>query len=115
MFSSRPTRARLLSSLVIVLAASAILVPAAAHAASPGPAACEEYSVCGGPTGQASGGAGGAQPHREAHPSTSGWFRLPLLGYPVTAAVAVLAAALLGGGVALVVGARLRARPPAAA
>src|SRR6266496_5704986 len=108
MFDSRPTRARLLSSLAIVLTASAFLAPAAAHAASPGPAACEEYSVCGGPSGPGGGGAPGA--HQLAEPSTSGWFHLPLLDYPVTAPVAILAAALLGSAVAIGVTVRVRAR-----
>jgi hypothetical protein len=114
MIDSRPTRARLLSSLAIVLAASAFLAPAAVYATSPGPAACEEYSVCGGPTGPASGGGGksGAQP--QTPPGTSGWFHLPVVDYPVTAPVAILGAALLGSAVAIGIAVRVRARPGAA-
>ena len=73
--------------------------------------------MCGGPTGPSTGaasGSGGPRATQQARPSTSGWFRIPLLDYPVTPAVGILAAVLVGSGVALGVAARVRARPPAA-
>ena len=119
--SPLPRRIRLLGSnsrfvsLAIVVAALAMLVPPGAAAASPGPAACAEYSVCGGPTGAAGGsGAGrtaGSGSGQHAHATVSGWIRLPLVDYPLTPAVAALAAAVVGCGVALWLVIRLRARP----
>ena len=81
MSSPRSIRARPLGSLAIVLAALAVPVPPAVRAASPGPAACAEYSVCGGPTGAEGGpGAGhaaGSGSGQHAHPTASRWWVMP--------------------------------------
>lgn len=75
--------------------------------------------MCGGPTGPVGRGGpsqGGASPApQHARADVSGWVRVPLLGYPVTPAVAALAAALVGSAVALALAVRLRARPRPAA
>ena len=70
--------------------------------------------MCGGPTGAEGGpGAGhaaGSGSGQHAHPTVSGWIRLPLVDYPLTPAVAALAVAVVGCGVALWLVIRLRAR-----
>ena len=102
---------------MLATSALAVGVPVASGA---GPqAACQEYSVCGGPTG--AGAPGSATGSRRSAPNTAhatGWIRLPLAGYPLTPAILALLAAL-ASGVALggAIAARARAgrgSPPTA-
>jgi hypothetical protein len=99
--AARSRRTRLLVASMLVVAALAGAAPVAT--AAPGPqAACEEYSVCGGPTGAGT-GAGHPSPPPITHPIDS--IRLPIVGYPLTPAslallVALAAALALGAALA---------------
>jgi hypothetical protein len=89
----RPTVA-----ILAVLAATLAIGSSPALGATPGPAACQEYSVCGGPTGgSGAGGTPGAPASRTPRPSVGARTTLPFTGYPLTPAVAIGAAVVAVG------------------
>jgi hypothetical protein len=109
---------RLLAVAGLATSTLAVGVPLAVGAADT-EAACQEYSVCGAPTGEGThGGAGSpANPH-SSQPTTAhvaDWIRLPLAGYPLTPAILALLAAVaaaLGLGAAITARARSGGNPP---
>ena len=100
---------RLLTVAGLATSTLAVGVPLAVGAADT-EAACQEYSVCGAPTGDGThGGAGGPANPRSSQPTTAhvaDWIRLTVAGYPLTPAILALLAALaaalgLGGAIAV--------------
>jgi hypothetical protein len=105
---------------------AALLSSAAPAAASPSAAACQEYVVCGQPSGGVPGGGGTAPKARSSpaskpgpSPSVASRTDLPLTSYPLTPAIAIPGVVLVAGLFAgLVIGLGRRGgrgeEPPAA-
>jgi hypothetical protein len=100
------------------VAATMVIGSAPAVGSTQAPAACQEYSVCGGPTGGSSSGSLGRPVSPRSRPSVASRVTVPLIGYPLTPALAIgaaLVALALVASVALAVVRRGRREVPTSA